>query len=64
MATRPASLTIREFSDALGVSPDTTRRRIADGTITAFRVGRRLIRIPADQIDALMRPIPSARVAG
>lgn len=60
--TTPAALSIREFSQAANISDDTTRRRIADGTIQAFRVGKRLIRIPASELDKLMRPIPSAKV--
>lgn len=42
------SVSISEFAELHGVSPWTVRRRIADGTIYAVRIGR-LIRIPLDQ---------------
>ena len=38
----------------------TIRRRIADGSITAYRFGPRLIRIDLNEVDALLRRIPSA----
>ena len=55
------NLSIREFSEAAGISIDTTRRRLADGTIRGFRVGERLIRIPSTELDRLMRPIPGPK---
>lgn len=57
---RWASLTLA--ADYLGVSEKTIRRMISDGTITGYRMGRRLIRVDLDELDALMRPIPT--VAG
>lgn len=44
----------------LGVSPDTLRRRIADGTIPAARLGKKIL-IKRGDLDAALRPIPSAR---
>jgi excisionase family DNA binding protein len=44
------------ISDAViasGLSYNTIRRRIADGTLNAERVGPRLIRIDATSLDAL-----------
>lgn len=41
-------LSVQDAADVLNVSRDTIRRRLADGTIPAIRIGR-LIRInPAD----------------
>lgn len=45
------------------VSTKTIRRRIADGTIPACRVGR-LIRINIADLDAAFRAIPSAAIGG
>lgn len=45
-----------------GVSVKTLRRRIADGTVGAYRVGPRLIRVNVADVDALFRPIPNALV--
>ncbi len=44
-----------------GISTKTIRRRIADGTVTGYRVGR-LIRVNLDELRrALVIVIPSAR---
>lgn len=55
-------MTPQEVSTEFKVSVKTVRRRISDGTLRAERVGPRLIRIRADDVDALFRPIPSARM--
>ena len=44
------------------VHPRTLRRRIADGTLKAYRVGR-LVKVDlAEADDALLRPIPATGV--
>ena len=44
----------------LSVSPLTIRRRIADGSLTGYRLGKsRTIRIDLDELDQMMRPIPT-----
>ena len=53
-------ITLAEAADRLSVNPRTIRRRIADGTLTGYRVGPTLIRVSADQVEALLRPIPNA----
>lgn len=50
-------------ADHFGISERTVRRRIADGTITGYRVGPRLIRVDLAQIDAMLRPIPTVSAA-
>ncbi len=42
-----------------GVSPKTVRRRIADGTIPAHRLGPRLIRVDLADVEAALRLIPA-----
>jgi len=70
MAAKPTSnaiplarktLTVRETADVTGFSVRTIRSRIADGTLPAYRVGPRAIRIRVEDLDALMRRIPAAR---
>ena len=60
----PAALqhyeTIAEAAGRLGVHPNTVRRHIAAGRLAAHRLGPRLIRLDPRQVDALLRPIPSA----
>lgn len=50
-----------EYAD---VSIKTLRRRIADGSLTGYRMGRRVIRVDLNELDELLKPIPSARVGG
>ena len=47
-------------AEYLGVSTKTMRRYIADGRITGYRAGPRLIRIDLNELDAMLRPIPTA----
>lgn len=59
---RPARrlITIAVAADYLGVADKTIRRRISDGSLTAYRMGSRLIRLDAAEVDELLRPIPTA----
>lgn len=52
---------IAEAADHLDVSTRTIRRYIADGRLRGYRVGARLIKVDVGDLDALIRPIPSAR---
>jgi excisionase family DNA binding protein len=57
----PALLTIAQVAEATGMSDKTIRRRIADKTLTAHRIGPRLIRIERDSLlELLGRPIGAA----
>ena len=60
MSARLSYLTIQEAAEMLGVHKRTVRRRIADGTLTGYRVGPHLIRLDPAEVDALLRPIPTA----
>ncbi len=44
----------------IGVSERTLRRMIAAGRVTGYRAGPRLIRIDLNELDAILRPIPTA----
>lgn len=57
------TLTIPEAAVRLRVSAKTIRRRIADGSLTGYRVGPHLVRLDAAEVDALLRPIPNAKSA-
>lgn len=45
----------------LGVSTRTVHRWIADGRLTAYKVGPRLVRIKAHDVDALAQRIAAGR---
>src|SRR4051812_3741216 len=50
-----------EAAEYLGVSPLTVRRRIADGTIPGHRLGRRVLRVDLNEVDAAMEPVPASK---
>jgi excisionase family DNA binding protein len=54
---------IAEAAEYASVSVRTIRRRIADGSITGYRFGARLIRVDLDELDAAMRTIPNGSAA-
>lgn len=53
-------LTLDAAAEVLGVSTATVRRRITDGSLRAYRTGKRLIRIRVQDLDDLLREIPPA----
>lgn len=58
---RRVLLTIAESAEHYNVSTKTIRRRIADGTLVAYRTGPRLIRVDVTASEAkLLRPIGGA----
>ncbi|MCV7341592.1 helix-turn-helix transcriptional regulator [Mycobacterium haemophilum] len=56
----PVLLTIGQVAAATGLCPKTIRRRIADGTLRAHRVGPRAIRIDRDSLTHLLQPVGAA----
>ncbi|GAB33432.1 excisionase family DNA-binding protein [Gordonia otitidis] len=55
---RYAKLT--EAAEYLGVTDRTIRQMIADGRITGYRNGKRLVRVDLNEIDGAMRPFGGA----
>ncbi|BDZ43426.1 hypothetical protein GCM10025865_27250 [Paraoerskovia sediminicola] len=54
--------TLEQGAELLGVSKYTVRRRISDGSITGYRVGR-FVRVDLDELPELVETIPSVRFA-
>lgn len=48
-------ISIKEFAEACGVSTKTIRRRIADGSVPAYRIGSTALRLDRKDIDLLAR---------
>lgn len=63
LASRPARrwLTQVEAADYLGVTDRTIRNLIRRGQLTGYRLGGRSVRIDQHDLEALLRPIPSAK---
>ncbi len=58
VASTPSHITIAAAAERIGVSTWTIRRRIADGTLTAYRVkNSRAIRLDSADVDALLAPM-------
>jgi excisionase family DNA binding protein len=51
---------IAEAANYLQVTDRTIRQMIADGRITGYRNGSRLVRVDLNEIDAAMRPFGGA----
>ena len=53
----PASGQAAEYA---GVSSRTLRRYIADGRITGYRIGPKLIKVDLNELDRIITPIAAA----
>ena len=58
---RPARIlvSVDEAAKFCGVHRQTIRRRIADGSLTGYRVGPRYIRVDQAEVEELLKPIPA-----
>ncbi len=67
MQGAPTRITIADAARILGLSTDTVRRRISDGELRAYRVGRgpkAPIRLDLDEVSDYARPISTVAAAG
>lgn len=51
---------ISEAAEYLDVTDRTIRQMIADGRLTGYRNGNRLVRVDLNEIDAVMKPFGGA----
>ncbi len=51
---------ISDAAEYANVSARTIRRYISSGRLKGYRVGPRLVKVELGDVDALMRPIPTA----
>lgn len=58
---QPEFITQVEAAQLLACSVDTIRRRIAQGRLTGYRLGGRVIRVDRSEVLSLARPIPTVR---
>jgi excisionase family DNA binding protein len=56
----PRLASLSKAAAYVDTSPRTIRRAIADGRLTGYRFGPRTLRVDLNEIDAVLRPIPSA----
>lgn len=55
--TQRRLVSIAVAAEEYDVCTRTIRRWLADGRITGYRVGPRLIKLDANELDVIMRPI-------
>lgn len=61
-STKPgAFISLSTAAEILGISVRTLRRRIAEGKLSAFRTGRRIIRVRLRDLEHVLREVPSAK---
>ncbi len=58
--SRRQLVSIAEAAAHASCNPRTIRRRIADGSITGYRMGPRIIRVDLAELDNLLTAIPTA----
>jgi excisionase family DNA binding protein len=58
--SRRRYVTIADAAEYLNVTGRTIRQMIADGRLTGYRSGSRLVRLDLNEIDAAMRPFGGA----
>ncbi|XTP37160.1 excisionase family DNA-binding protein [Mycobacterium sp. TJFP1] len=51
---------LAEAAEYLGCTDRTIRQMIADGRLTGYRNGKRLVRVDLNEIDAAMKPFGGA----
>jgi excisionase family DNA binding protein len=59
-ATRRRYAKLGEAAEYLGVTDRTVRQMIADGRLTGYRSGTRLVRVDLNELDAAMAPFGGA----
>ncbi len=53
-------VSVEDAGSYVGMSTKTIRRRLADGSLTGYRIGPRLIRVDLNELEDGLRPIASA----
>lgn len=62
MRTQPSTrrlISLETAAETTSCSPKTIRRMVARGQLTGYRVGQRLLRVDADELDRVLCPIPT-----
>ena len=60
MTPSPPNMTIAAAAEYLGVDERAIRNMLADGRLTGYRLGAKLIRLRRSEIDASLQPFGGA----
>jgi excisionase family DNA binding protein len=58
----PTYVSLEQAAEITAQSVKTIRRRVSDGTLPAYRLGPRAIRIRLDDLEAMARRLPTAHI--
>lgn len=53
-------LTVTQCAERFGVTDSSIRRWIAQGRLPAYRLGSQQLRVRADDLDAILVPVPTS----
>jgi len=53
-------VSVADAAEYVGCTDKTIRRRVSEGALTAYRFGPRMLRVDLAELDAMLRPIPTA----
>lgn len=53
-------MSVKDVAEYLGVTTRTVYTMIADGRLTAYKLGYRIIRFRRDEVDAALMPVEAA----
>ena len=53
-------VTLQQAAEYIGVTTRTVRTMIADGRLTGYRCGARLVRVDLNEVDRAMQPFGGA----
>lgn len=57
---RHTYITQKQAAEYLGVTDRTVRTMIADGRLRAYRLGRAVLRLRLDEVEAALQPVVGA----
>jgi excisionase family DNA binding protein len=52
-------VTLEKAAAYLDTTPRTVRRAIAEGRLTGYRFGKRMLRVDLNEVEAALRPVPA-----
>ncbi len=53
-------VSVADAAEYVGCATKTIRRRVSEGTLTAYRFGPRMLRVDLAELDAVLRPVITA----
>jgi excisionase family DNA binding protein len=58
-ADTPRYVTLERAAAYIDTTPRTIRRAIAEGRLTGYRFGKRMLRVDLVEVEAALRPVPA-----